>query len=89
MALGAQAPQIVWTVIGGARVPLLLGLGAGLLLSSAAALLLRRFLYGLTPFDAITYLSISAILIAAALLATWVPARRALRIDPAITLRAD
>ncbi len=89
MALGAQAPQVVWTVIGGARWPLLLGLGAGLLLSSAAAPLLRRFLYGLTPFDAITYLATSAILIAAALVATWVPAQRAIRIDPAVTLRAD
>jgi macrolide transport system ATP-binding/permease protein len=89
MALGAQAPQVVWTVIGGARWPLLGGVGAGLLLSSAATPLLRRFLYGLTPFDPITYLATSAILMAAALVATWVPAQRAIRIDPAITLRAD
>jgi predicted permease len=89
MALGAQAPQVVWTVIGGARWPLLFGLGAGLLLSSAAAPLLRRFLYGLTPFDPITYLTTCGILIAAALVATWVPVQRAIRIDPAITLRAD
>jgi hypothetical protein len=89
MALGAQAPQVVWTVIGGARWPLLAGVGAGLLLSAAAAPLLRRFLYGLTPFDPMTYLTTSAILIAAALVATWVPAQRAIRIDPAITLRAD
>ncbi len=89
MALGAQGPQIVWTVINDARWPLLLGLAAGLLLSSAAAPLLRRFLYGLTPFDAITYITTSGILTAAALMATWVPARRAIRIDPALTLRSD
>ena len=89
MALGAQAPQVVWIVVGGARWALLLGLGAGLLMSSAAAPLLRRFLYGLTPFDAVTYLTTSSILIAAALVATWVPAQRAIRIDPSITLRAD
>jgi predicted permease len=89
MALGAQARQVVWTVIGGARRPLLFGLGAGLVLTSAAAPLLGRFLYGLSPFDAITYAGISAILVASALAATWVPARRATQIDPAITLRGD
>ena len=89
MALGAQARQVVWIVIRDARWPLLLGLGAGLLLSSAAAPLLRRFLYGLTPFDALPFLTASAILIAAALVATWIPAQRAIRIDPALTLRAD
>lgn len=89
LALGAQAAQVVWIVIGGARWPLLLGLGGGLVLSFAAAPLIRRFLYGLTPFDAITYLTTSALLVAAALVATWIPAQRAIRIDPAITLRAD
>ena len=89
MALGAQARQVVWTVIGGAQRPLLFGLGAGLVLTSAAAPLLGRFLHGLSPFDAITYAGISALLVAAALAATWVPARRATQIDPAITLRGD
>ena len=89
MALGAQAWQVVWTVVGGARRALTAGLGAGLLLSWSATPLLRRFLYGLSPFDPITYAGISAILVAAALAAMWIPARRATRIDPAITLRAD
>jgi predicted permease len=89
MALGAHARQILWMMLGWARGAILLGIGTGLVLSLAAAPLLRRFLYGLSPFDPITYAAISAILIAAALAATWIPARRAAQIDPAITLRAD
>jgi putative ABC transport system permease protein len=60
-----------------------------LLLSIAGARLLRSALYGLSPFDPIAYLQIAAILGAAGALATWIPARRATRIDPAVTLRAD
>jgi ABC-type antimicrobial peptide transport system permease subunit len=89
MALGAGARQVVATVIAGARTPILLGLGAGLLLAFAAAPVLGRFLYGLSPFDPIAYAGVSAILVASALVATWIPARRAARIDPAITLRGD
>jgi ABC-type antimicrobial peptide transport system permease subunit len=89
MALGAGAPQVVATVIAGARTPILLGLGAGLLLAAATAPILGRFLYGLSPFDPIAYAAISAILVVSALVATWIPARRAAQIDPAITLRGD
>jgi predicted permease len=89
MALGAQAHQVVWTIVSAARGAAIVGIGAGLLLSFLAAPLLDRFLYGFSPFDPVTYAGISAILIAAALAATWIPARRATQIDPAITLRAD
>ncbi len=89
MALGAQARQIVATVIAGARTPILVGLGAGLLLACAASPVLGRFLYGLSPFDPVAYAGISAMLVVSALVATWIPARRAARIDPAITLRGD
>lgn len=89
MALGARAPQVLRTVVGGVRWPLILGVGAGTALSAIAAPLLSGALYGLSPFDPITYLGIAAILVVAALLATWIPARRATRIDPAITLRGD
>jgi ABC-type lipoprotein release transport system permease subunit len=59
------------------------------LLASAAAPILGRFLYGLSPFDPVAYAGVSAILVASALVATWVPARRAAQIDPAVTLRGD
>jgi predicted permease len=89
LALGAETQHVVWTVISGARRALTLGLGGGLLLASVAAPILGRFLYGLSPFDPVAYAGISAILVASALVATWVPARRAAQIDPAVTLRGD
>jgi len=89
MALGAHTWQVVGTVVGSVRRPLLLGLAAGLVMSSIGGPILRRFLYGLSPFDPIAYAGVCSILVVASLLATWVPARRAARIDPAVTLRAD
>lgn len=89
MALGATSANVVRTVVGGARWPLVFGLGGGVILSMIAAHLLRGTLYGLSPFDPITYIGIASILTVAALIATWIPARRATRIDPAVTLRGD
>ena len=89
MALGARALDVIRTVVGSAGWPLVFGLGGGALMASIAAPILRRFLYGLSPFDPLAYLAVCLMLVIASLLATWVPARRATRIDPAITLRAD
>jgi ABC-type lipoprotein release transport system permease subunit len=60
-----------------------------MLLAAAAAQLLRSFLYGLSPFDPVAYGQIAGILLAAGALATWIPARRATRVDPAVTLRCE
>jgi ABC-type lipoprotein release transport system permease subunit len=68
---------------------MLAGLAAGGVLALGGAQLLRRFLHGLSPFDPLAYLQIATILLAAAALATWIPARRAARVDPAVTLRTD
>jgi predicted permease len=89
MALGARPLDVVLSVVGGMRGALIAGLGGGLLLSSIVAPVMRRFLFGLSPFDPIAYAGVMGILVTAALVATWVPARRAARIDPAVTLRAD
>jgi predicted permease len=89
MALGARPRQVIRSVMTATRAPLLFGLGVGLVLSLGAAQLLRSFLYGLSPTDPVTYLGVAAILAVAALIATWIPARRATRIDPAITLRSE
>ena len=61
----------------------------GLLLSVAAGYLLRSYLFGLSPLDPLAYVSVVAIMTLAALIATLVPARRALRVDPAVTLRTE
>jgi ABC-type antimicrobial peptide transport system permease subunit len=51
--------------------------------------MLRQFLYGLSPADPLAYLLVGAIFGVAAVLSTVVPLRRALRVDPAISLRAE
>ena len=89
MALGAGRAHVVGAVWATAQRAMIAGLVVGLLLAMGGAQLLRRFLHGLSPFDPIAYLQIALVLMAAAVLATWVPARRAARVDPAVTLRAE
>jgi predicted permease len=89
MALGAAGWQVVQLVIGGAARPVIGGLVAGMVLSLVATPVLRNSLYGMSPFDPIAYLGIAAILLTAALAATWVPALRATRVQPAVTLKGN
>jgi len=89
MALGARPGRVILIVLGTASRPVFIGLAVGLALSLGASPLLRRALYGLSPFDPITYLQIAAILATAATSATWIPARRATKIDPAAVLRNE
>ena len=67
----------------------LLGLGAGLILSIVGGTLLRGYLYGLSPLDPLAYSGVLALLGLTAAAATFVPARRACRVDPAVTLREE
>jgi predicted permease len=89
MALGARAAQVVGLVLKTTQRSILAGLGLGLLFAGGAAQLLRRYLYGLSPFDPVAYLQIACIMAAAALLATWLPAARATRVNPSDTLRTE
>jgi putative ABC transport system permease protein len=70
----------------GARVAIA-GIGAGLVLSFALTRLVATQLYGLTPTDPVTMLGASTLLFAVALLASFIPAWRATRIDPVVALR--
>jgi putative ABC transport system permease protein len=89
MALGAQAPDIVRLVL---RQGVLLTLG-GLLLGIVGASALTRFLASLLfevhPTDAATYAIVSALLAIVAFAASWIPTRRATRVDPLIALRHE
>jgi putative ABC transport system permease protein len=51
--------------------------------------ILRRFLYGLSPFDPVAYAGVAGILVLAVAVATWIPVRRAMVVDPATTLRSE
>jgi predicted permease len=89
IALGARGPEVVRFVVGNTQRTVAAGLLLGFGLSAVLVPLLRRFLYGLSPFDPVSYLLVALILSAAVALATWIPARRATRVDPAVTLRSD
>jgi predicted permease len=89
MALGAQASQVVGLVLRTTRWSVVTGLVAGVAFAAAGAQLLRSYLYGLSPFDLLSYLQVAGILLVAATVATWIPARRATRVNPVETLRAD
>jgi len=69
----------------------LAGVGAALGLVAAAGLtrLMSSLLFGVTALDPVTYAAVSALLVAAAVLASYLPARRAVGIDPAQALRAE
>jgi len=89
MALGAQAADVRALVVSQSARPVAVGLAVGLALGVAAAQLLRGFLYGVSPMDPITFAAVTALLVLCALVAAWLPARRAARIDPMAALRSE
>jgi predicted permease len=89
MALGARPAQVVRLILGMAQHATCGGLTVGLLLSLGVGPLLNRYLYGLNPLDPIAYAGIVLVILVAAALATYIPARRATRVDPTVTLRSE
>jgi putative ABC transport system permease protein len=65
------------------------GLAAGVALAAAITRLIRDLLFGVTPGDTMTYVAVAAALLAIAVLASYLPARRAARIDPITALRYE
>jgi ABC-type antimicrobial peptide transport system permease subunit len=89
LALGARPRDIFRALFGINRLPLGVGLAAGVLLSVAAGFVLRGYLLGLNPLDPVAYLGVSALMALATVFATAIPGRRALRVDPAVTLKSE
>jgi putative ABC transport system permease protein len=89
LALGATRRQVRRALSRACRRPVMAGVILGLVLSVMAGSALRGFLFGLSPLDPISYATVAVILTAAAVGATAIPVRRALRVDPAVTLRAE
>jgi ABC-type antimicrobial peptide transport system permease subunit len=65
------------------------GLALGLIASIGGSRLLSKFLYGLSTLDGLAFAVVSVLLAAIALLACWIPARRAIRVDPMVALRYE
>lgn len=89
LALGASASRIVTAILRTALVAVAIGLSVGLLAAIASVPVLRQYLYGMSPFDPSAFGAAAGILALAACVATIGPLRKALRVNPAVTLKAD
>lgn len=89
MALGADRRDVGRLVVGSSIRLVALGVAVGLAATVLASRWIEAELFGVTGTDPLTLAIVSAIVLIAALIAAWAPARRASRIDPAITLRAE
>jgi ABC-type antimicrobial peptide transport system permease subunit len=89
LALGAAPRAVVRGVVTQGIPFIALGVGLGLAAALVAARLLRRFLFGVSAADPATFAVVGLAVFGAALLASWIPARRAARVDPMVTLRHD
>jgi ABC-type lipoprotein release transport system permease subunit len=89
VAVGAQPGDIARLVLGHGAKVILTGTAAGIALAFAATRYIASLLEGVGPRDAVTFIAVPALLAAIAFAACWVPARRAVRVDPAVVLRAE
>ncbi|HEX9704549.1 MAG TPA: ABC transporter permease [Gemmatimonadales bacterium] len=89
MALGAHARDVVRLIVRQGMLPVVAGLGVGLVTALAATRLMGKLLYGVGPDDPVTFVVIAGVLTAVALVAALLPARRATRVDPMVALRTE
>ena len=93
MALGAPAAQVLRMVVGGGMRLAFIGVGLGVasavLVSLVARQAAKAALYQVSSTDPATFTAVSVLLLGVAALASWAPARRAARVDPMVSLRAE
>jgi ABC-type antimicrobial peptide transport system permease subunit len=89
IAIGAQPRALLWQVLReGGRITTI-GIGIGLLLALGAGQLLHSILYGVNSIEPVVLVTAPLLLLAASLLASYIPARRATRVDPTVALRSE
>src|SRR5262245_26116620 len=89
IAVGADPARVRRMVLGQGLRLTLIGIAVGSILSLAAVRVLRAWMYEMSVYDAPTFVAVAALLIVVALVASWLPARRASRVDPVQALRAE
>lgn len=89
LALGAQQRELKAMFVRSVLTLVCIGLGTGLIASVAVARLMKSLLFGITPLDPLTYVAVPVILAIAAILASYLPARRAGMVDPIEALKAE
>ena len=89
LALGATGRQVGGLVLKRSLLLTLAGVGVGLVAALATTRALSGLLFGVTPLDAVTFLSAPLALVAVAMLAAWIPVLRATRVDPNVVLRHE
>ncbi|MGD2120702.1 MAG: ABC transporter permease [Gemmatimonadota bacterium] len=88
-AMGAEAGRVTGLVVRQGLVLAVAGVVAGIVAAVAVTRLMASILFGVDPVDPLTYVTVSAVLMGVALLASYLPARRAARVDPMVALRAE
>ena len=89
VALGARSRDVLTMILSQGMRPILIGVVIGLAGSLALTRTLSSLLFGVTATDPLTFLAVIALLIASALLACYIPARRATKVDPMVALRYE
>jgi predicted permease len=89
MAFGARARQVVGTMLRDAVWPVAIGLAVGLAGATFATKVIASFLFETTPTDVPTFAAVAIALAVSAMIAAWIPARRAARVDPVSALRSE
>jgi ABC-type antimicrobial peptide transport system permease subunit len=89
MTLGALPDQVAWNILRETLGLVAIGLATGIPASIFLASVAEKLLYGVTPTDAVAQAGAAAVLVGMAFVASYLPARRASRIDPAVALRSE
>jgi ABC-type antimicrobial peptide transport system permease subunit len=89
MALGAQPGEVLRMVLRHGLMVCFVGIAAGISGAFAVIRLMKSLIFGVSPTDPVTFVSVTVLLAAVAFAACWIPARRASRVDPMVALRHE